>query len=231
MSSTPAAPTGPATTAGPSGGRAGPRADGRTDARADGRTDARADGRTARRAETREAILAAATELFAAHGVSSTSIEDIADRAGTAKGSVFYNFESKSGLVQALLERSIERLSATLTSETAGLHGVALRRATVRTLLREVHVHTDAARILLNEIFRTDRSWDETTAAWRAVTLRGLTEDYVAEHGEAMRPTASLWAAALVGATLTGGLQWLIAEPQVTYDEASEALLQVLHLT
>ena len=50
------------------------------------------DGRVARRQGTREAIMDAATELFAARGVTSTSIDDIAERAGIAKGSIYYNF-------------------------------------------------------------------------------------------------------------------------------------------
>ncbi|MBU4188117.1 MAG: TetR family transcriptional regulator, partial [Actinobacteria bacterium] len=55
----------------------------------------KADGRVARRQGTRELIMAAATELFAARGVTSTSIDDIAEAAGIAKGSIYYNFESK----------------------------------------------------------------------------------------------------------------------------------------
>jgi len=188
------------------------------------------DGRTARRAETRDVILAAAAELFAAYGVSATSVDDIAERAGTAKGSVFYNFDSKAGLVHALMERSIERLSSTLAAETAGLAGLALHRATVATVLREVHTHTDTARILVNEIFRTDRSWSETTLAWRQSMLQGLTDDLVRERGEQHRAECSLYAAGMVGATLTLGLQWLVAEPGLSYEQAREALFTVLHL-
>ncbi|NNG20136.1 TetR/AcrR family transcriptional regulator [Naumannella sp. ID2617S] len=190
----------------------------------------RVDGRTARRTETREAVLNAATELFAAQGVSATSVDEIAARAGTAKGSVFYNFGSKNGVVEALMQRSIQRLATNLAEATHGLSGRELRRETVANLLREVHAHPNAAQLMVNETFRVDRSWSETTRQWRGLMLSGLVEDYVAEHGEDHRERAGLWAAALVGATLMTGLEWMVAMPAMSYDDARAALLETLHL-
>ncbi len=78
------------------------------------------DGRVARREGTRELIMAAATDLFAARGVTSTSIDDIAEAAGIAKGSIYYNFESKAGLVEAILARSSELLTEALAKAGDG---------------------------------------------------------------------------------------------------------------
>ncbi len=60
----------------------------------------------ARRTRTRGLIVPAATALVAARGVTSTSIDDIADQAGIAKGSIYYNFGSKAGLVEAVLSEN-----------------------------------------------------------------------------------------------------------------------------
>jgi len=56
-------------------------------------------------AETREAILAACLRLFAKHGVSGTSIDEIAREAGITKGAVYWHFDSKDALFEAVLER------------------------------------------------------------------------------------------------------------------------------
>ncbi|MBL8952585.1 MAG: TetR/AcrR family transcriptional regulator [Myxococcaceae bacterium] len=52
----------------------------------------------------RERLLAAANELFYAHGVHSVGIDRVIDRAGVAKASLYSTFGSKEELVRAYLE-------------------------------------------------------------------------------------------------------------------------------
>jgi len=68
-----------------------------------------------RRATTIAAITRAAGELFAAHGFAATSIDDIARRAGVAKGAVYHHFESK----EQIFARVFEQMTAALAAEVA----------------------------------------------------------------------------------------------------------------
>ncbi len=61
--------------------------------------------KTRQSAETREAILGSALRLFAKHGVAGSSIDQIAQDAGITKGAVYWHFESKDALFDAILER------------------------------------------------------------------------------------------------------------------------------
>jgi AcrR family transcriptional regulator len=72
-----------------------------------------------KRASARDRLLAASDELFYHNGVHSTGIDAIIDRAGVAKGSLYYNFGSKDELVAAYLRgqheawsRKVEELQA-----------------------------------------------------------------------------------------------------------------------
>jgi AcrR family transcriptional regulator len=58
-----------------------------------------------RRAATVAAIHAAAHELFAKRGFASTTIDDIAGRAGVAKGAVYHHFGSKEEIFERVLDR------------------------------------------------------------------------------------------------------------------------------
>lgn len=60
---------------------------------------------------TKERLLDAAEELFAAHGISGTSLRDLTNQAGANLASVNYHFGSKEGLLRALLERRIVPLN------------------------------------------------------------------------------------------------------------------------
>lgn len=58
--------------------------------------------------KTREAILDAATDLFAAQGVSSTTLANIAKEAGVTRGAVYWHFKNKDDLLLALKEYLFE---------------------------------------------------------------------------------------------------------------------------
>ena len=55
-------------------------------------------------ARNRERVLRAARELFEERGVERVTMEEIARRAGVAKGTVFHRFGDRSGLALALLD-------------------------------------------------------------------------------------------------------------------------------
>ena len=55
--------------------------------------------------ETRQHLLDAAEHLFQAQGVSRTSLQDIAARAGATRGAVYWHFKDKADLFNAMMER------------------------------------------------------------------------------------------------------------------------------
>ena len=52
---------------------------------------------------SREAVLAAALEMFLQNGFAATRVEDIAQRAGVGKGSVYLHVRNKQELFQAVI--------------------------------------------------------------------------------------------------------------------------------
>ena len=54
---------------------------------------------------TRNTLLDAAEHLFQAHGVSRTSLNDIATAAGTTRGAIYWHFKYKADLFNAMMER------------------------------------------------------------------------------------------------------------------------------
>src|SRR6266699_3180747 len=62
-----------------------------------------ASARVARQAERRQAILDAALDEFAARGFAATRLDDVAARAGVAKGTIYLHFRDKQALFQELV--------------------------------------------------------------------------------------------------------------------------------
>jgi AcrR family transcriptional regulator len=62
--------------------------------------------------KTRLRILQAARDLFHAQGVAATSPDQVIEASETGKGQFYYYFESKEGLVHAVLQNYLEEMRA-----------------------------------------------------------------------------------------------------------------------
>jgi AcrR family transcriptional regulator len=75
------------------------------------RGSARVTLRQRQAAQTRQMLLEAAARIFARHGYSEATIDDVAAEAGASKGAVYHHFTSKQELFDALLEHRASGLS------------------------------------------------------------------------------------------------------------------------
>jgi AcrR family transcriptional regulator len=89
-----------------------------------GRTEKGA-GRQARRTERREAILAAALDEFSARGFAATRLDDVAQRAGVAKGTIYLYFRDKESLFQELVRAMLSPLVGVI--EAAPMRDLPIR--------------------------------------------------------------------------------------------------------
>ena len=73
------------------------------------------------RKEKKQLIESAALKLFATQGFYSTSISGIAKKAGISKGLIYNYFSSKEELLQAIIERGFEEITAPLDPNNDGI--------------------------------------------------------------------------------------------------------------
>jgi AcrR family transcriptional regulator len=109
-----------------------------------GRRAARREGRRARLIERREAILAAALEEFSAAGFAATRLDDVARRAGVAKGTIYLYFRDKESLFQELVRAMVGPL-------VGAIEAAPLRDLPVRAVAEMI------VDVFVNEIYGTRR--------------------------------------------------------------------------
>ena len=76
---------------------------------------------TSRGESTRERILQSAAEVLAEHGYAGTTLSDIAERAGTKAGSLYYYFTSREDLICEIMTRGITETIAHVTAAVEAL--------------------------------------------------------------------------------------------------------------
>ena len=96
-------------------------------------------------AETREKLLDAAEHLFQKQGVSRTSLQDIARRAGATRGAVYWHFKDKADLFNQMMERVTLPLEALFAPKAAleegQTHAQAMTGLTPLAQLRTATCH------------------------------------------------------------------------------------------
>lgn len=126
----------------------------RRKARAPAVASAAKPSRDARGNARREAILAAALDEFSARGFEGTRLDDVAARAGIAKGTIYLYFRDKESLFQELISTMLTPLVGTI--ENLGTVDLPLAQVSshmVDMFIREVYQtrRKDVIRLMLAE--------------------------------------------------------------------------------
>jgi AcrR family transcriptional regulator len=195
-----------------------------------------ASGGSTRREATRQKLYEAAVTLIAEQGFSATTVDEIAERAGVAKGTVYYNFASKSVLFEELLRHGVELLTASLqeaaekTARDGGSKVDALD-AMVRAGLVFIDRYPSFTQLYVAELWRTNRAWQSTLMVVRqqaVAVVEGVLREGV-ENGEFSEELdVALTASALVGMVLVAALDWKSFQPGRSLDDVHAALSRLL---
>jgi AcrR family transcriptional regulator len=191
---------------------------------------------TARRQATRHKLYEAAVTLIAEQGFSATTVDEIAERAGVAKGTVYYNFAGKNDLFEGLLRHGVGLLADALRraadeAEARGGTRVDALDAMIRAGLDFVVRHPSFTQLYVAELWRTNRTWQDTLMTARqeavAVVEKALGEAVAA--GEVSDEIdVPLTASALFGMVLVAALDWQAFQPERTVEEVHAALSRLL---
>ncbi|MBX7465416.1 TetR/AcrR family transcriptional regulator [Streptomyces sp. MAG02] len=190
-----------------------------------------------RRQATRQKLYEAAVTLIAEQGFSATTVDEIAERAGVAKGTVYYNFKSKTELFEELLRHGVGLLTASLqaasdeTDERGGTKVEALD-AMIRAGLDFIHRYPAFTQLYVAELWRTNRAWQSTLLVVRreaVAVVETVLRDAVGAGELSEEIDIPLTAAALVGMVLVAALDWQAFQSERSLDDVHAALSRLLH--
>ena len=174
--------------------------------------------------DPREGIVAAASDLFAAHGIDGVTMAQIAERAGLQQSSIYYWFGSKAAVLASILER-VNRIPLAIVERertAPGLVAVRLYR-----LVREDVLALCGFPFDINEIHRLAvHHPDDFGAYWEERDrLDDEVEALVAEGvrtGE-LRPVDTRLAARTLLASDEATQNWFRSTPQIDYEPTAVA--------
>jgi AcrR family transcriptional regulator len=176
------------------------------------------------REETIRAIVAAAEEVFANKGLRDAKVEEIAQRAGVAVGTVYNHFEDREGLLSALIEQRRAELAEKLARATDDSEPF---EAQLRRFVRTVFEHFESKReflaILLEgdaaNVSRPSDAIKELRARGEALVRRGLSQKKLRSKGVELFPSM------LFGAVRASLVHELHNPGKLPFDERADAVV------
>lgn len=174
--------------------------------------------------KTRQRLFDATMELIGEKGYAASTVDEIVERAGVAKGTVYYHFKSKAELVEAMISQQLLAESVRKATEGATDPTDRIRRAltAVVVFIRDNH---DFAKLLITEMWREDRIWRESLMLLKQgaiEVIREAIEDGAARGDFSADRRPDIAASMLFYMAATTALDWRMLEPERAMEDVTD---------
>jgi AcrR family transcriptional regulator len=173
-------------------------------------------------------------ELIGERGAAGVTVDEIAAAAGVSKGTVYYNFGSKSDLIAQLLRHGVDILKARLQAapgDGTGQDSLLAMEAMIGQAMDFMAEYPSFARLWVSENWRTPSEWQGTFTLLRAELLAVI--------GEAVENVAKAYPVdpsvsrgsletAIFGACFVVGLDRQTYNPERTRDQSVAAIMAIM---
>lgn len=189
--------------------------------------------RPGRTTVTRQKLFDASMELIGERGAAVVTVDEIAAAAGVSKGTVYYNFGSKSDLIAQLLRHGVEILKARLlgAAGTETVNPMLAMEAMIGQAMDFMAEYPSFARLWVSENWRTPSEWQGTFAVLRGELL-AVIGDAVGNVAKAYPVDASVprgsLETAIFGACFVVGLDRQTYNPERTRDQSVAAIMAIM---
>lgn len=182
--------------------------------------------------KTKRAIFEAAIKIFSTNGYEGATMDDMAQEAGVAKGTLYYHFKSKEELFKYIITEGMELIGEQL-NEAAEKEGNSLDKlkSICKLQLNLVYEKRDFFKVVMSQL------WGQEV---RQFELRSFINKYICnvekylkqamEDGVIKKDDPYFMAYTFFGALCSAAVYELINNGKSTTDEISEKIMSnVLH--
>jgi AcrR family transcriptional regulator len=188
--------------------------------------------RPARTNATKQKLFEASMELIGERGAASVTVDEIAAAAGVSKGTVYYNFGSKSDLIAQLLRHGVDillvRLLSARDSSADPLEAMDQMIGQAMDFMAE---YPSFARLWVSENWRTPSEWQDTFAELRSsllevigAAIEGVAGKYAVDDSISRGSLET----AIFGACFVVGLDRQTYNPERTREQSVAAIMAIM---
>lgn len=185
--------------------------------------------RPARTNATRQKLFEASMALIGERGVAGVTVDEIAAAAGVSKGTVYYNFGSKSDLIAQLLRHGVDILLARLLSvRDDSADPLAAMDEMIGQAMDFMDEYPSFARLWVSENWRTPSEWQDTFTELRdrlLTVVRAAIDAVAAVYPVDPAVSRGSLETAIFGACFVVGLDRQTYNPERTREQSVTAIM------
>lgn len=127
--------------------------------------------------KTKVTLLKAATKIFAKSGFDQTSIDDIVQCAGVAKGTFYYHYKSKDEVFLDIIAGGIDDLTAKMAESAAMIDDPQEKfEAIINSQFDFFITNKDFCKLFISDIWRLESKWKQKYVTRRDQYVKSLIE-------------------------------------------------------
>ena len=182
---------------------------------------------------TKQRLFEASMELIGERGAAGVTVDEIAAAAGVSKGTVYYNFGSKSDLIAQLLRHGVDIMLVRLQAiEGQTSDPLEFMKNMVGQAMEFMDEYPSFARLWVSENWRMPGEWSAVFAELRAELLAVIgsaVERVAAGYKVDESVVRGSLEAAIFGAIFVVGLDRQTYNPERTREQSVAAVMTIMH--
>ncbi|QGU93765.1 TetR family transcriptional regulator [Clostridium bovifaecis] len=180
--------------------------------------------------KTKVAIFEAAIKEFSSNGYNGATVDDIALKAGVAKGTLYYHFKSKEDIFKYIIKEGMKKIKQDVQDEVEKVEEPISKLKTLcRVQLKLVYENRDFFKVIMSQIWGKELRQLELRETVQKYVL--LIEQYIEEairKGVVRDGNSSFMAYAFFGALTSTAVYELINNDNINVDDVIDNLTDYL---
>ena len=181
---------------------------------------------------TKQRLFEASMELIGERGAAGVTVDEIAAAAGVSKGTVYYNFGSKSDLIAQLLRHGVDIMLARLQGIAAPeADPLDAMEAMLGQAMDFMDDYPSFARLWVSENWKTPNEWGPLFAELRAeliAVIGAALENVARSYPVDTRVARGSLEAAMFGAIFVVGLDRQTYNPERSKEQSVAAVMTLM---
>lgn len=181
--------------------------------------------------KTRKIIFEAAIKVFSSNGYESATMDEVASKAGVAKGTLYYHFKSKEELFYFVVQSGIDLISNEVSKAIEEVDDpVEKMKVVARLQLKYVYTNKDLFRVIMAHIWGNKERHEEIRGQMKSLidltskTLSGITKDSNKDNED-----SDILSYCFIGILFSSALYEIINENNYNQDEVIEKFINYIN--
>jgi len=181
--------------------------------------------------KTRKIIFDAAIKVFSSNGYESATMDEVASKAGVAKGTLYYHFKSKEELFYFVVQSGIDLISDEVSKAIENIDDpVEKMKEAARLQLKYVYTNKDLFRVIMAHIWGNKERHEEIRSQMKSlIDLTSKTLSGVTTHGNIKNDDSDILSYCFIGVLFSSALYEIINENNYDQDEVVEKFINYIN--